>query len=131
MEGVMMSRNETSQRYREPGEGVSGRFGRASEEAADVLRDSSWNTIKGLQDYNEKLLEIAQTNVDATFQLLRQVAVAKSASEFITVATEHARRQYEISSEQAKELTVLAQRLAIASAEPAKEHATKMFDKAA
>ena len=126
-----MSRNETSQRYREAVEGTSERFGRASNAAVTVLRESNWNTMKGLQDYNEMLLEIAQTNINAAFQFLRQVVAAKSPSEFITVATEHARRQYETSSKQAKELTALAQRLAIASAEPVKEHATKTFDKAA
>jgi hypothetical protein len=110
---------------------VSERFGRASREVADVLSSSSGNAIRGLRDYNEKVLEIAQFNVDATFEFLRRAAVAKSSSEFIVAATEHARRQYETSSQQAKELTALAQKLALGSTEPVREYAARAADKLA
>jgi len=126
-----MSRTETNQQYREAVEAASERVGRAANKAADVLRDSSWGTMKGLQDYNEKVLEIAQTNINATFDFFRRVVAAKSPSELITVATEHGRRQFETSNEQAKELAALAQRLALESTEPVKEYATNTFDKAA
>jgi hypothetical protein len=117
--------SETTRKYSEAAEQASERLGRASGEAADVLSSTSGNAINGLQNYNEKLLEIAQSNIDATFKFLRRAAVAKSPSEFIAAATEHANRQYETSSQQAKELTALAQKMALWSTEPVTEYAAK------
>jgi hypothetical protein len=55
----------------------------------------------------------------------------KSPSEFIELSTEHARKQFESLTQQTKELTALAQQVALATAEPLKTGITKAFDHAA
>ena len=52
-----------------------------------------------MQEYNERLLEITQSNVNAMFEFLRGIAAAKSPSEFIAAATEHASRRVTIKGE--------------------------------
>lgn len=126
-----MNRNETDRKYRETMEGAPERFAILNDDAASLLRDSSWSSIAGLQEYNEKLFEMAQDNINMTLDFFRRTARTRSPSEFITVASEHARRQYETSTEQARELTALAQRLALGAAKPMSEHAGKILEKAA
>ena len=126
-----MNRSEANRTYSETLEKESRRFEKIGGAAASAFTDSSWSAMKGLQEYNERLLEITQSNVNAMFEFLRGIAAAKSPSEFIAAATEHASRQYEMSSLQAKELTALAQKLALGSTEPARAYAAKTADKLA
>ena len=55
----------------------------------------------------------------------------KSPSEFIERSTEHARKQFEILTEQTKELAALGQKVTLASTEPLKIGVTKAFSHAA
>jgi phasin family protein len=55
------------------------------------------------------LLEIAQANINATFDFARQLARVKSPSEFFELSTAHARKQFEMFTEQSQRLTSLAQ----------------------
>ena len=126
-----MNMDETNRTYRQAAERASERIDKVSKEAVGAFSDSSWNAMRGLQEYNETLLEITQSNVNSTFEFLRQAAAAKSPSELIALAAGHARRQYETSVEQAKELASLGQKFARASAEPVKQYATKSYDEAA
>jgi hypothetical protein len=95
------------------------------------LRIALGTRCRGLQAYNERLSDITQSNLNTIFEFLRQITAAKSPSEFIAVAAAHARRQYETSIEQAKELASLGQKFARTSAEPAKQHTAKTYDEAA
>jgi len=55
----------------------------------------------------------------------------KSPSEFIERSTEHARTQFEVLTEQAKELAALVQKVTTATTEPLKTGVTKAFSHAA
>jgi hypothetical protein len=55
----------------------------------------------------------------------------KSPSEFLELSTEHARKQFEMLAEQAKQLTVLTQKVTLETTEPLKTGVAKAFNQAA
>jgi len=101
----------------------------ASEEAADLLKNTYTTAAKGATDYNLKLIEIARINTRAAFDYAHELLGAKSPSEFIELSTTQIRKQFDIASAQNKELCTLAQKIATAAAEPIKTGASKVFDK--
>jgi phasin len=103
----------------------------ATAEATDLMRNSYSKAVEGGQVYNNKLLEFAQTNSKVAFDFAQKLIAVKSPSEFIELSTEHARKQFESLTEQTKELTALAQQVALATAEPLKTGMTKAFNHAA
>jgi hypothetical protein len=60
-----------------------------------------------MRDYNTKMINMAQANTEAVFDFARQLASAKAPSDFGEVWTTLARKQFEMLSQQAKELTAL------------------------
>ena len=54
----------------------------ATGEAADLIRSSYSKGIKGAQDYNNKVLEFAQTNTEAAFGFAQKLSDVKSPSGF-------------------------------------------------
>jgi phasin len=88
-------------------------------------------TTKGASDFNLHLLEIAQANINATFDFARQLARVKSPSEFFELSTAHARKQFEMFTEQSQRLTSLAQNAATGAAQPLQSEVSKTFKKRA
>ncbi|MGB6704369.1 MAG: phasin family protein, partial [Pseudolabrys sp.] len=76
--------------------------------------------VKGMQDYNNKLLEITHANTKAAFDFAQRMSGVKSPSEFLELSTEHAQQQLTTMTEQTRELAVLAQQATLATAEPLK-----------
>jgi len=103
----------------------------AAEEATDLLEDTYSTAAKGAADYNLKVIEAARANTNAAFDYARELLDVKSLSEVVEISTSHARKQFEALSEQTKELTALAQKVASESAEPIKTGMTKAFRKVA
>ncbi len=99
----------------------------ATSEATGVIRQSYSTAVNGAQDYNNKLLEFAQTNTDTAFEFAKKLLDVKSPSEFIELSTERARQQLATLTEQTKELAALAQEVTVASTEPLKAGVTKAF----
>jgi phasin len=99
----------------------------ATGEAADLIKSSYSKGIKGAQDYNNKVLEFAQTNTEAAFGFAQKLSDVKSPSDFIELSTEHSRKQFETLTEQTKELAALAQKVTLATAEPLRTGLTKAF----
>src|SRR6266581_7933662 len=92
----------------------------ATEEATDLLEDTYTTAAKGSADYNLKLIETARANANAAFDYARELAGVKSLSEMVELTTAHARKQFETLTEQSKELTALAKKVATDTAEPIK-----------
>jgi len=103
----------------------------AAEEATGLLEDTCSTAAKGAADYNTKVLEAARTNVNAIFDFANQLVGVKSVSEIAELSTAHARKQFEVISEQTKELVALAQKVATDAAEPIKSGVTKALKKVA
>jgi len=96
-------------------------------EATDLIKNSFSTAVKGAQDYNTKFIEFAQTNTEAAFDFVQKLSGVKSPSDFIELSTEHSRKQFETLTEQTKELAALAQKVTLATVEPLKTGATKVF----
>jgi phasin len=97
----------------------------ATSEATGVIKESCSTAVNGAQDYNNKLLEFAQTNTNTTFEFAKRMLDVKSPVEFIELSTERARQQFATLNEQTKELAVLAQKVTLASTEPLKAGVAK------
>jgi phasin family protein len=64
---------------------------------------------KGVVEFNFKLIGIAQDNVNVAFDFARELFQVKSPSAFIELSTKYARQQLERLTDQARELTGVAQ----------------------
>jgi phasin len=102
----------------------------ASDEAADVLQNTYEAAAKRAADYNRKLIEITRANTHAAFDYVHELLGVKSPSEFIELSTAQMRKQFEIVSEQNKELCALAQEMATEAAGTIKTSVSKAVNKA-
>jgi phasin len=101
--------------------------GAATAETTTLMKDSYSAAVKGAQDYNSKFIEFARANTEAAFEFVQKLSSVKSPSEFFELSTIHSREQFETLGGQAKELTALAQKITLATAEPIKTGANKTF----
>ena len=103
------------------------RMKNAAEETTDLMEDTYLNVSKGAADFNLKTLEALRANVNSSFDFTREMFAAKSLSEAVELSSTHLRKQFEALSEQTKELSALAQKVATDVSEPMKNAATKTF----
>jgi phasin len=103
----------------------------AAEEGTQMLETSYATASKGSTEYGLKMIEIARSNANATFDFFSSLFGAKSPSEFVELATAHSRSQFETFTAQGKELTALAQKVATDTAEPFKSGVEKAMKKVA
>jgi phasin len=99
----------------------------ATAEASSVIQNAGATAAQGIKDGNAKVIEFARANSKAAFDFANELLRMKSPSEFIKVSTEQARKQFEVLSEQTKELTALNQKVMRETAEPLKTGAAKAF----
>ena len=99
----------------------------ATAEASSVLKNAGATAAQGFKDGNAKVIEFARANSNAAFDFANELLAVKSPSEFIQLSTEQARKQFEVLSEQTKELTALSQKVMLETAEPLKAGAAKAF----
>jgi phasin len=107
-----------------------GKMSAATSEVSDLIKASSSTALSGLQDYNNKFLEFAHANSNAAYEYVRKLHGVRSPSEFIELTTQHARAQTEALTDQSKQLMELAQKVALATAEPLKTGFAKALDQA-
>jgi phasin family protein len=98
-----------------------------ADKATFSLEASYSGLSKGMQEFSARSLANLQANTAATFDLIKALSGVTTASEAITLQTEHARKQYETLTAQAKELTTLAQKIVSVSAAPLKGQFGKGF----
>jgi phasin len=129
-----MSNMEMPEAFREMTEkGLAHAYAKAklaSEEAADLLQKTYATVVKGANDYNLKLFEIARANTRAAFDYAHELLGVKSPSEFIELSTAQMRKQFDVVSGQNKELCALAQEVATEAGESIKTSVSKAFNKA-
>jgi phasin len=107
------------------------KMGNATTQAASTMQDCCSTALKGIQAYHQKLVEFTRQNTQSHFDFVQQLAAVKTPSEFFEMSAGHTQRQLEAFAQQTKELGTLAQRVAVATAEPVKQGLTKKFDQAA
>ena len=101
----------------------------AAEEATEVLESTYLTASKGASEYGLKSIEAARANVNAAFDFMAELMSAKSVSDVVELSTTHLREQFETATAQAKDLTVIAQKVAAEAAEPIKDGITSAFQK--
>lgn len=99
----------------------------ATADATDLLRDSYSTVLRRAQDYNSKFIEFAQTNTHAALDFVQQLSSVKSPTEFVELSTNHSRKQFEALTEQVKELSALAQKTVLATAERVETGVNKAY----
>jgi phasin len=103
----------------------------AAEEATDVLETTYSTATKGASDYGLKMIEAARINTNAAFDFAGELMAAKTLSEIVELSSTHARKQFETLTQQSKELSALAQKVATETAEPIKSGVSKALAKVA
>jgi hypothetical protein len=86
-------------------------------QATNLLRNSFSTSFKGTQDYSAKVLEFANTNINAAVEQTTKLSRVRSPMEFIALSNEYARQQFEILSLQAQELAAIVQKMTAATTE--------------
>ncbi len=102
-----------------------------AEDATDVLEDTYASASKGAADYTLKAIEIARANTNAAFDFAGALMTVKSLSDAVELTSAHTRKQLDAYIAQAKELSSLAQKVAVETTEPLKSGVNKAFKIAA
>jgi phasin len=127
-----MQENVTREFVDKSVESVKDTYGKAqaaAQETTKVMERTFSASTKSASDFNLHFLEITQANMNAAFDFARQLARVKSPSEFFELSTAHARKQFEIFTEQSQRLTRLAQKAATDAAQPLQSEVAKTFKK--
>jgi phasin len=103
----------------------------AAEEATGMLEHTYANASKGVADYGLKVIEAARANSNAAFDFATELLGARTMAQVVEISTAHTRKQIESITEQARELSALAQKVATTTAEPIKEGLSSLAKKAA
>jgi phasin len=99
----------------------------AAEETVATVESSFEQAAKNLQAFSSKAFEAYQNNATASVNYAQALAGVRTVSEAIALISEHTRQQYEALVSQSKELSSLAQKLALDSAGPLKDQVNKIF----
>ena len=86
-------------------------------ETIQGVQEKFMSAAKKSRDLNVKLIEMAEANTQAAFDLAREVAEAKGPSDLVEAWTTNATKQFDLLTKQAGELTRLGQRFAVAMPE--------------
>jgi phasin len=86
----------------------------AAGEASNLLKHGYATTLKGTQEYSEKILEFTNANINAAVEHAAKLASVKSPMEFFALSNDYAKRQFGILTRQAQELGAIVQKMTIA-----------------
>ena len=98
-----------------------------AKEATKVAEHSLSSSLASMRELNIKLIDMVHANADAVFDLAHEVASAQAPSDLAAIWSAHAKRQFEIMTKQARELTELGQKLAARSTEPLTRSVNEAF----
>jgi phasin len=96
-----------------------------AEKASELFETSIAQVSRGAQDFGMKAIEAARDNANATFDFALQLMSAKSLSQAVELQSGFARKQFETFTEQAKELTAIAQKSTAETVRPFQDMAAK------
>jgi phasin len=103
------------------------KFKAAAEETTDLLETTYTAASKGATEFNMKALDALRANVNASFDFTTAMFSTKTLADAAELSTAHFRKQFEALTEQTKELTALAQKIAADTSEPIKTGVSKTF----
>ncbi len=88
------------------------RIRNAAEGATDMVEDTYLTATRGATEFNKKAIEALRSNVNSSFDYARDLMSVKSFSEALELSASHMRQQFEALSDQAKEFSELARKVA-------------------
>ena len=74
------------------------------EQSARAVEQSYSVSLENIRVFNLKMMDMARANVEAVLELSQQIATAKAPSDIVELWTSHAHKQFEMLSDQSKEL---------------------------
>jgi phasin len=78
--------------------------------------------------FNRKIIDIAQRNVNSSFDLAKSLAGAKNLAEIAELQAAYWRMQFDALTAQADEVRALSTKMTAHAAEPVKAHVTRSMD---
>jgi phasin len=100
----------------------------ASAELAEAMRETYSNNAKSATDYGLKVIEISKDNTASAIDFLNHLLASKSVTDVFTLSATHARKAFDTTSAQNKELWGLAQKLAQETSEPIRKQVAKALN---
>ena len=98
-----------------------------TQQAFEKMSAATTDATKHTQDYNAKFIQFAQANTEAAFGFFQKLSSVKSPTEFLELSASHSRKQFEALTEQARELTTLAQKVVSATMERVESDVNKAY----
>jgi len=102
----------------------------ASEEMTEALRETYSSNARSTTDYGLKVLEISNANAASAIDFFVHLLGIKSVADVFNLSASQARKAFDIASDQNKELSALAQKLATETGQPIRDHFAKVLHKA-
>jgi phasin len=99
-----------------------------AEETTKDMEQVYASASKGAADFSAKLLDMAQANMNAAFEFSRKLSRVQSPSEFIELSTAHASKQWEVLTDQTRQLTAMVQKATTEAAQPLQAGISKTFN---
>ena len=99
----------------------------ASEETAEALREIYSSNARSTTDYGLKVIEISNANATSAIDFFAHLLGSKSATDVFTLSAAQARKSFETTSAQNKDLWELGQKLATEAGEPIRKHVVKVI----
>jgi len=100
----------------------------ALDESIDALERSFDAAGHGATAFNRKLIDIAQRNLNSSFDYAKSLAAAKTLAEIVELQSTYIRNQFEVFAGQATEIQALSKKIATDTSEPLKDQMTKSFE---
>jgi phasin len=102
----------------------------ASEQMGEALRETYSANAGSATSYGLKVIEISNANTAAAMDFFVHLLGGKSVTDILTLSAEQARKTFDATSAQNRELWDLAQKLATEAGEPVRKHVGRVFQKA-
>jgi hypothetical protein len=125
-----MTEHDQSKKFAEKSAATANKAFATVEQSARAVEQSYSVSLENIRAFNLKMIDMARANVEAVLDLSQQIATAKAPSDVVELWTTHAHKQFEMLSEQSKELAALAHKMAGESAETMTRSVNQVFQKA-
>jgi hypothetical protein len=129
-ESRMSQMTEQSKKFADKSAATANKAFATVEQSARAVEQSYSVSLENIRAFNLKMIDMARANVEAVLDLSQQIATAKAPSDIVELWTSHAHKQFEMLSEQSKELATLAHKMAGESAETITRSVNQVFQKA-
>jgi phasin len=99
----------------------------ASDEMAEALRETYSSNARSATDCGLKVIEISNANTACAIDFFAHLLGSKSVTDIFTLSAAQARKAFDTTSAQNKDLWELAQKLATETGEPIRKHVVKVL----